>query len=152
MKKLTVPQAIVAGGLVVGVLDILDAFIFFGVRNGTAPLRILQAISSGLLGRSAYQGGWTTGALGLLLHFTIATGIVTVFVLASRKLPVLLDRPWIVGPLYGVAAYLVMNLIVLPFDANPPAAFPSGSGLANGVLIHIFGVGLPAVMAARQVR
>jgi hypothetical protein len=41
------------------------------------PARILQSIASGLLGQASYPGGTLTVALGVLLHFTIACGIVT---------------------------------------------------------------------------
>lgn len=80
---MTPARAIVAGGLVVGALDILDAFIFFWVRSGVRPMRILQAIAAGLLGRdAAVSVGAGTAALGLGLH-------------------------------YGVIVYLVMNYVVV---------------------------------------
>ena len=104
--------AILWGGLTVGVLDYLDATIFYGLARGVAPIRIPQSIASGLLGRSAYQGGMTTAALGVVLHFFIATVMAAVYVAASRKLPALVRRPVPWGMAYGVAAYFVMNYIV----------------------------------------
>ena len=144
---MTVPRAILTGGVVVGVLDLADALIFFGFR-GAAPIRICQSIAAGLLGRAAFDGGWPTALLGVALHFLIATIIVAVFVLASRQLPALTSRPWITGPLYGIAAFLVMNLVVVPLSASS-GTFPKGAPLVNGILIHMFGVGLPAALAAR---
>ena len=140
-------RAIAVGGAVVGVLDLADALIFFGLR-GAAPMRICQSIAAGLLGRAAFQGGWPTAALGVALHFLIATIIVAVLVIASRSIPALARRPWVVGPIYGIIAFLVMNLVVVPLS---PAAgtFPQGAPLANGILIHMFGVGVPAAYAAR---
>lgn len=55
---------IVYGGLAVGVLDALDAVIFFGIRNGVKPIRIFQSIASGLLGRASFSGGLKTALLG----------------------------------------------------------------------------------------
>jgi len=140
-------RAILFGALTVGVLDGLDAVIFFGLR-GVAPHRIFQAIASGLLGRSSFQGGVATVALGVLLHFTVALGIVTTYLLASRRLPSLARRPFVWGPLYGVAAYLVMNYVVIPLSAvtrgTPPLPV-----IVNGVLIHMFGVGLATALFAR---
>ena len=135
------------GGLVVGVLDIADAFIFFGLR-GARPVRILQSIAAGLLGRQSFAGGWQTAALGLALHFFIATTIVAVFVLASRRLPVLVRAPVVTGLTYGVAAWLVMNFVVLPLSAagQPTFRWPI---VTNGILIHMFGVGLPSALFAR---
>ena len=141
-------RAVLVGGLIVGVLDGLDAVIFFGLR-GVAPERIFQAIAAGLLGRSAYQGGLTTTALGVWLHFFNATCIVLVYVAASRKLRVLLERPVICGMLYGVLVYFVMNEVVIPLSAlnRSPYVLPV---VVNGILIHMFGVGLPSAFAARK--
>jgi hypothetical protein len=140
--------ALLIGTLAVGILDILDAIIFFGLRSGVAPIRIFQSIASGLLGRSAFAGGWNTALLGLALHFFIAFTIVLVYLLASRRLTVLTRAPVAAGLLYGIAAYLVMNLIVIPLSAATPSV-PPWPVVVNGVLIHMFGVGLPASLAAR---
>ena len=53
-ERWSASRALAAGTLAVGVLDILDAFIFFGLR-GAKPIGILQSIASGVLGRAAYQ-------------------------------------------------------------------------------------------------
>jgi hypothetical protein len=148
---MTPARAIAHGGLTVGVLDGLDAIVFFGVRNGVGPLQIFKGIAGGLLGReAAVAGGWPTALLGVALHFTIATTIVTVFYLASRRLPFLTRWPFVWGPLYGIGVYLTMNLVVLPLSAL------HGSGLShalpvllNGLLIHIVGVGTPSALFAR---
>ena len=46
-------QAILWGGLIAGALDITAAFVTSGLR-GVGPIRILQAIASGLLGADSY--------------------------------------------------------------------------------------------------
>lgn len=141
---------VLLGGLAVGVLDLLDAFVFFGLR-GVPPLRIVQSIASGLLGREAFQGGLATGLLGLGLHFGIATTVAAVYYLASGRLRSLARRPWLYGPLYGLVVYTVMYSVVIPLSAaasgpRPPAV------VWNGILIHIVGVGLPSALAARAAR
>lgn len=143
-------RALLLGALTVGVLDILDAFVFFGFR-GVPPLRILQAIASGVLGReAAADGGLTTAALGLLLHFFIAFVIVLVFYLVSRKVPVLTQHPLIAGALYGVAVYFIMTLVVVPSSAiHAVRALPSLPVVLNGLFIHIVGVGIPSALFAR---
>lgn len=144
-------RAILFGGLTVGILDGLDAIAFFGLRSGVGPVRIFKGIAGGLLGRDgAAAGGWPTVLLGVLLHFTIATTIVAVFVLASRRLPFLIERPFVWGPVYGIAAYFVMNLVVLPLSALHGTGLPSALPvLLNGILIHIVGVGTPSALVAR---
>jgi uncharacterized membrane protein YagU involved in acid resistance len=148
MKPLSTGRALLYGTLAVGILDGLDALVFFGLR-GVPPARIFQAIASGLLGRSAFGGGWTTVVIGVLLHFFIAFAVVAVFLLASRRLAVLRRAPILMGLLYGIAVYLVMNRIVVPLSGAAGTGNPPWPVLLNGVLIHMFGVGLPASLAAR---
>jgi hypothetical protein len=143
-------KAFVLGGLMVGVLDILDAFIFFGLRNRVAPSRILQSIAAGLLGRASFQGGIATAALGLLLHFIIAFGIVGTFFVFARAMPAVTRRPFLTGPLFGLVAYGVMNFVVIPLSAVASSGAPPTVVLLNGLLIHAFGVGLPAALFARE--
>ena len=69
-------RAILFGTLAVGVLDLADALIFFGLR-GARPIRIFQSIAAGLLGRASFSGGVPTALLGVILHFFIAFLIVT---------------------------------------------------------------------------
>jgi hypothetical protein len=147
-KGLGVGHAILYGTLAVGILDLLDAFVFFGLR-GVAPILIPQSIASGLLGRAAYDGGFGTAALGVLLHFFIAFGIVTTYVLASRQWPALARRPFVYGPLYGILVYGVMNLIVVPLSAAVVGS-KTLPVVVNGLLIHMLGVGLPGALAARM--
>src|SRR5437667_10245571 len=71
--------AIFAGGLIVGTLDLTQAFILFGRR---VPL----VIAAGLLGRPAFHGGPATYVLGIVLHFFIATSVTAIYFAASRKL------------------------------------------------------------------
>lgn len=148
---MTPSRAILLGGLTVGVLDILDAFVFFWLRSGARPARILQAIAAGLLGREAARaGGDATAALGLALHFFIAFAIVTVAVIAARRAPSLVRRPLVAGAVYGLLVYATMNYVVIPMSAAAGAGgLPPMPVLINGLLIHIFGVGIPAIWFAR---
>jgi hypothetical protein len=74
---------------------------------------------------------------------------VLVCVLLVRLLPVLARHPGFWGPVYGLAVFLVMYLVVIPNSATGGGGLPGGSALINGVLIHVFGVGIPAAFAAR---
>jgi uncharacterized membrane protein YagU involved in acid resistance len=146
---MTAPRTVLIGTFVVGTLDLLDAVIFFGVRNGTTPTRIFQSIAAGWLGRSAFSGGVSAAAMGVLTHYFIAFGIVVVYLLASRAMPVLTRRPWIAGAVYGVVVYFFMNLVVIPISAIGPQRFTLGP-FVNGILIHIAGVGIPTALVVRR--
>ena len=142
-------RAILYGGLVVGVLDLLDAFIFFGLRSGARPIGILHSIAAGAIGRDAARaGGIPTAALGVLLHFTIAFIIAATYVVASRFLPALRKRWVVCGLAFGVLAYFVMTFVVVPLSNAGPGriafSLPVAPVLTNGLAIHAFGVGLPA--------
>ena len=149
--RIPASRALLYGTLAVGVLDLLDAFVFFGVRSGVQPIRILQSIAAGLLGRASFSGGWPTALAGLALHFFIAFVIVLVFLMASRRLPALRRHAVPAGLLYGIAVYLTMTFVVVPASAAG-GGVPSLPVAINGVLIHMFGVGLPAALAARARR
>jgi hypothetical protein len=142
----TTRRALLVGTLAVGILDLADAFIFFGLR-GVSPVRILHSIAAGLLGRDAFSGGARTAALGAALHFFIAFCIVATFLFASRRLTLLTRRPIVWGVVYGVAVWLVMNFVVLPLSAAGRGAL-AWPVVVNGLLIHMFGVGLPASLVA----
>jgi len=134
---------IVVGGLAAGVLDATSAFITFGFG-------MPRAIASGLLGAKAFQGGTATWILGLLLHFFITVCAAAVYWLASRKLEFLRTHFFVCGLFYGIAVFLVMNLVVLPLSAIP---FPVGpftvAGLYKGLLAHMLLVGLPIALSLR---
>ena len=155
MKSLSVLRAILLGGLTVGTLDLLDAFIFFGMRSGAKPMGILHSIAAGFVGRDAARaGGVATAILGVVSHFLVATCIVTVYVLLSRIIPAL-RKQWVVcGLLFGVAAYFVMTWFVVPMSnaGNHQITFalPATPIMINGILIHMFGVGLPAAYFASK--
>jgi len=146
-KPLTPVQAVLYGGLTVGVLDILEAIVFWSFRD-VPPIRVFQGIASGLLGRESFSGGVSSAALGAVLHFFIAFTVVKIYFLVSGRLPALRRRPWVWGPVYGVAVYLVMYLIVLPLSATAPPRF-NPPNVANGLFAHIVCVGLPAALFAR---
>lgn len=143
-------NTILYGGLVAGVLDITYALIASGVR-GVSPTQVLQFVASGLLGRAAFAGGRAPAALGLLLHFLIAFIIAAIYYGASLRLPTLLRRPLLWGPLFGVAAYFVMNYVVVPLSATPKPSSPfSLASFVSGLLVHAFLVGLPIALFARR--
>lgn len=144
---MTPARAILYGTLTVGVLDILDAIVFFGLR-GVAPIRIFQGIAAGLLGRASFGGGAATALLGAFLHFFIAFAVVLVYYLASTRVALLRRLPWICGPVYGGFVYLVMYLLVLPLSAALPPKY-SFLHVANNLFAHFFFVGLPSALFAR---
>ena len=133
-----------------GTLDIAFAMILtvlFGREIGN----MLRYVGSGPFPAAMDMG--TGGAiLGLLVHFGLMAIMATVLILFVRQRPRLLDKPVLLGVVYGLINYAVMNLIVVPlrFDAPLP---PSALSIATQLFAHIVLVGIPmALIAARTLK
>src|SRR5215216_144506 len=146
MKKFEALRAITTAGVIVGLLDISSAFVIWWQR-GVGLQRGLQGIAAGLLGPQSYEGGMATAGLGLAFHFFVAFVVVSIFCLASRKIPFLTKQPLISGVFYGIGVYIVMYWLVLP------TAFPMfRHRLSNELLaiaIHVCLIGLPTALIVR---
>ena len=147
MKKSGALRAILTAGLVVGILDISSAFVIWWQRGVTIQ-RGLQGIAAGLLGAKSYEGGMATACLGLAVHFFVAFVVVSIFYLASRKIPFLTTQPLISGVFYGIGVYIVMYWFVLP------TAFSTfRHRLSNELIeaaIHVCLIGLPTAFIVRR--
>lgn len=130
-------RPILFGGISVGILDVIPAFLSFGLK---AP----QGVAAGLIGPSAaFQGGALTWLLGMLLHFFIAFAAAVIYCFVGRKLDFLADH-WIVcGLFYGMAVFLFMNFVVLPLSALHMAGPYQRRWLIEGILGNMVEIGLP---------
>lgn len=130
------------GGLAAGVGDTLLAI---GMHH-VSPVRIYQSVASGLLGReAAFGGGLASAGLGMLLHFLIATTAAAVYVAASSRLKLLVERAVPCGLAFGVAVYFFMKQVVVPLSAARPIAFTWTAMVGHALL-----VGLPIALLARR--
>ncbi|RUL70978.1 hypothetical protein [Dyella choica] len=134
--------------LVLATADLMFACTFWRELYGVPPMRILQGIAAGLLGKRAFLGGGSTAALGGLLHYVIMGGMVAAYYLVSRRATALTERPWSYGSLYGLALFVVMNLIVVPLSAMPKTP-PVPSWIASSIVIHVV-IGLTIALSARR--
>src|SRR6266481_7239190 len=150
--RLRALETILYGGLVVGILDLLFAFTFYGLILGARPLRIFQSVAAGLLGRTAaFEGGVRTFLLGILLHFVVATCIATVYYVATLLLPVLIRHAVASGLIYGMIAYLGMKYVVVPLSAiGQRGSLPRLPIFLTEIIGHAFLVGLPLALLARR--
>ena len=146
-EGLSFGRALVYAWLTIGIVDIADALVFYGFLGAT-PRLIFQSIASGLLGRAAFSGGFWVQCLGVALHFLISFVIALVYLAASHRMRTLAQRPWVWGPLYGLAVWFVMYFVVLPLSAHGPAAMKWPT-VVDEIAIHLLGVGLPAALFAR---
>lgn len=152
MKRLTPLQAVLLGGAIGGLGDIVFA-IGMAIARGDTATHLLQVVASGALGQAAFDGGIGMAGLGLALHFLLSFGWAALFVAAARAMPMLPRRPLPSAIGYGVLVLLAMRLLVLPLSAFP---FPSGIEpswpLFLDLLSHVFLFALPIVLAARRMQ
>ncbi len=150
-------RAIVSGALLCGVLDINGAFLQAWVQNGVTPERVLKGVAGGLLGRAAAEGGPAIAALGLAMHFGVATCATLLFYALSRRLPVLRQaNVLLVGALYGLAFFALMNFATLPLLSFFRSLYLNSTPYWVGpmrwpqALVHMVCVGLPIAWCIRR--
>jgi hypothetical protein len=134
-----------------GVLDGIDAVVFYRLAFAVSPALLFQNIASGLLGPRSFRRGWLTVVLGLALHFSIAIGAAAVYYTASLLIPALFRKPWICGPAFGICLFFLMQHVVLPLSAVPKRTVPmSLIEMLDQLFSHAFLVGLPVALMARR--
>jgi hypothetical protein len=139
-------QAIAVGGVIVGVLDLIYAIVVYSPHK---PILIPQTIASGLVGMKSYSGGIQTAVLGVVLHFVIALGAATVYLVASRKIAFLIRHAVVSGLIFGALVYGFMHLVVLPLSAAPQGHTALIYKVSE-FIEHWFCVGLPIALSVRH--
>jgi len=139
--------AILVGGLIVGVIDLIYAIAVYSPQK---PILVPQAIASGILGMKSYSGGAQTAALGVVLHFVIALGAASVYYVASRRLDVLVHRAILFGLIYGALVYIFMHAVVVPLSAFPKQGSTPLIYQVAEFVEHWFCVGLPISLSVRH--
>lgn len=147
-------RTILIAGCVAGFLDIMYAITVWAFK-GVSPLRILQSVAGGLMGRDAWTGGLPTAILGAVAHFGISIGAAAVFYWVATRWRLLTDRPLLSGICYGFGFYLFMQYVVLPLSAAPGG----GGGnwrldwmLVGSLFAHTILFGTPIALLTRYGR
>jgi uncharacterized membrane protein YagU involved in acid resistance len=149
----TLLKPILIAGLIAGALDITYACVFSYIRRGVSPAVVLRSVAAGALGPTARDGGMKVALLGLFFHFLIAFIAAAVYVIASRGISFMNAHAVMSGILFGLCVYVVMNCVVLRVSAIHQTLWPwqyAKSALIGGLLIHMFGIGLPIALVARR--
>jgi len=141
---------VVAGGLIAGALDLTFAFVFYG-QQGAAPLRILQGIASGVLGRGSFQMGLASAALGAFFHFFISVCAAAIYYLVSLRFSFLTRRVAISGAIFGVLMFLAMHFILVPLSAIKPSPMKVGNVIGE-LCSHVFLFGMVIAYAVSRVK
>ena len=142
-------DVIVGGGLAAGLLDIVNAIVFWRLYSGTSATLILQSVAAGVQGKAAFAGGATSAAFGLALHFLIMFGMATVYWLACRRWPWMIARPIAAGVAYGLLTWIAMNYVIVPLSRAASSPRFILSWFIDGLLAHVLLVGLLFAFVAR---
>ena len=140
-------QAILLGAAVVGAIDWTYATVFV-VLKGIPWYRPWQGVASAVLGPEAMNGGLHVAFFGILLHFTVAACIVSVYWILSRRLRVMREKILLCGPVFGVIAFFVMNLVVVPLTRIGPQPLKLSPWTIGGLLVHMLLIGPAAAYFA----
>jgi len=141
--------AILLTGLLAGTLDATAATVNFWIHGGTGPGKIWRYVASAALGPSARTGGTDMVLLGLLFHYIVAFCFTIFYFVVYPKIPALSKSVVVSGLLYGVFAWLVMNLAVVPLSRI--GKFPSTlESVITNMLILMVMIGLPVAWMARR--
>jgi|CXWL01.1.fsa_nt_gi hypothetical protein len=135
-------RAIVLTGLTAGFLDIAAASIQYYIKSGKGPGNVLRYIASGVFGKKAFAAGTTMEAWGLFFHLIIAFALTLFFFWLYPKISWLGKNIIVAGLLYGVFAWLVTNLIIVPLSKAPPIPFVFSKAII-AMLILMACVGMP---------
>ena len=133
---------IVKAGLIIGTLDILAAFLYYFLRTGNEPFRILKFIAGGIFGEKAFTGDFPMYLCGLLFHYLIAFCFSLFFFLVFFRINSLKNHPLIRGIIYGLFVWMIMNLVVVPLSKLPQRPFDFMNVIIN-MIILIICIGIP---------
>jgi hypothetical protein len=141
----TALKTILLSGLAAGILDATAGVIVYYIWFGFNPLQVLQFIAAGVYGPAAINGGAGMILAGLFFHFLIAYVVAAIYFYAYPTIIFLNKYKIIAGLVYGLAIWVVMNLLILPYTNLPAAPFDLGLAV-TGIIWHMLLIGLPIAL------
>src|SRR5918993_5039389 len=107
---------ILKAGFIIGTLDILAAFLYYFIKTGNEPLRILKFIAGGIFGEKAFKGDSSMYFFGLLFHYLIAFCFSLFFFMVFSRMMFLKSYVLLRGVIYGLFVWTIMNLLLVPLS------------------------------------
>ena len=141
--------AVLVGGGLAATLDILYAFYRNGISTAN-PLRVLQSVASGWLGKDAFTNGVAAAMLGLASHYVILLIAAGIYMITTHRLVPMQKEPLLCGGFFGALVYLFMNFVVVPFSAVPFHLNYTTIRIIEGFVSHALLVGLPIAWAVKR--
>lgn len=146
MKK-NLPLTILQAALLVGTLDGLAGMLLYYRATGRNPLGVFPYIASGVFGKAAFTGDDLMLVAGVLFHYFIAFCFTVFFFWLYLRWRGLRQQKVLVGVLYGLFVWAVMNLLVVPLSNVQRGPFNVVNAVINAVVL-IGAIGLPLSLIA----
>ncbi len=141
-KSSSATKTILWSGLIAGILDAIAGVIVYFIFFKFSPFQVLQFIATGIHGPEAMNGGIPMIIAGTIYHFIIAYACAIVYFFLYPRLAILRNKIAVMGLLFGLGIWLVMNLLVLPLSNIPKGPFDMNLAII-GIIWHMTLVGLP---------
>lgn len=138
-------KAILFAGFTAGTLDILTACVQYYIKTGKTPGGLLKYVASGAFGSAAFAGGGEMAIWGLVFHYMIAFCFTTFFFLIYPRMKFLWANKWLTSVGYGLFAWVVMNLAVVPLSQVPKSTFHLSNALIAAAILILM-IGLPITL------
>lgn len=145
------PATVIKAGLIVGTLDISAAFINTWITAGRGPDAVLNFVASGVFGPDAFTGSLVMTLMGLLFHYVIAMAWTWLFFRAYPKISTWVPNWIVLGVLYGIFVWIVMNRLVVPLSNTPKFPFNLKSAIINAAILVVC-IGLPLSWLAKRLQ
>jgi hypothetical protein len=140
-----------AAAAVVAALDLIACAVYWEM-HGVTVMQVARGPAAWIVGIPATRamGPWAA-LLGLVVMYILAAVEVAGYRwLATRaRLQRLIRQPVRFGMLYGALAFAMLNWILVPLSAAPGLR-AEGNWLVVLLLIHVFMIGVPCALLARQ--
>ncbi len=135
-------------GFLTGTLDAMAAIIWSYIINKKIVAGIIfKFIAYGAFGQAAMNGGNEMVVAGIIFHYVIAFAFSMVFYLLYSYFDKVLRNKYLIGVIYGVIAWMVMNLGVVPLSKIGFHRIKIETAL-TGLAILIVCIGLPIALVA----
>lgn len=132
--------------LIAGTLDISLAIVQTLTHGRMIP-NMLRFVASGPF-PDAKQWGTGGAVLGLGVHYALMAIMAVVYVAAADRIAMLKKQPLVWGPLYGLATFVVLDLIVCPWRFG--AFLSDTEGYAVQLFAHVVLVGVTFGLVAKK--
>jgi hypothetical protein len=148
--RLVVTAGLVAG-TIAALVEMIPVLSIQSLFLGVSPTLVFQSVSSGLVGKAAYEGGAAAVAAGVAVHWVISVIAALIFAWVATRWSDLMKHVVLAGLGFGLLALTVMNALVVPLSAAAFAPNREAALLLVSLAVHMAFFGLPIALSTKWV-